>query len=131
MIDPGEEDVVEAVQRLTDGVDVDASFDAAGVQESLNTALLTTARSGKVVNVAIWEQSIELDPNDMVLSEVEVIGSIAYANEFPATMAMMKDDRVNPGELVTKRFSLPDIVEEGFEELAANRDQHVKILVQS
>jgi (R,R)-butanediol dehydrogenase/meso-butanediol dehydrogenase/diacetyl reductase len=130
VIDPKEEDVVEAVRRLTDGVGVDASFDAAGVQESLNTALHATARSGKVVNVAIWEQSIELDPNDMVLSEVEVIGSIAYANEFPATMALMKDERVNAGELVTKRVSLPDIVEEGFEELAANRDQHVKILVQ-
>jgi hypothetical protein len=31
----------------------------------------------------------------MVLSEVEVIGSIAYRNEFPATMALMKDDRAN------------------------------------
>ena len=109
---------------------MDASFDAAGVQETLQTAFHTTARGGKVVNVAIWEQSIELDPNDMVLSEVEVIGSIAYANEFPATMALMRDERVNAGELVTKRVSLSNIVEEGFEELAANRDRHVKILVQ-
>jgi (R,R)-butanediol dehydrogenase / meso-butanediol dehydrogenase / diacetyl reductase len=130
VIDPQEEDVVEAVQRLTDGIGVDASFDAAGVQETLNTAFHTTARGGKVVNVAIWEQSIELQPNDMVLSEVEVVGSIAYANEFPATMALMKDDRVNAGNLVTKRISLSEIVEEGFEELAANRDRHVKILVQ-
>jgi (R,R)-butanediol dehydrogenase/meso-butanediol dehydrogenase/diacetyl reductase len=66
----------------------------------------------------------------MVLSEVEVVGSIAYANEFPATMALMKDDRVSAGDLVTKRISLSEIVEEGFEELATNRDQHVKILVQ-
>lgn len=66
----------------------------------------------------------------MVLSEVEVIGSIAYRNEFPATMALMKDDRVNAGDLVTSRVSLSDIVEQGFEELVANRDRHVKILVQ-
>jgi (R,R)-butanediol dehydrogenase / meso-butanediol dehydrogenase / diacetyl reductase len=130
VIDLQEEDVVEAVQRLTDEIGVDASFDAAGVQETLNTAFHTTARGGKVVNVAIWEQSIDLQPNDMVLSEVEVIGSIAYANEFPATMTLMKDGRVSAGDLVTKRISLSEIVEEGFEELAANRDQHVKILVQ-
>lgn len=32
--------------------------------------------------------------------------------------------------LFTKQISLSNIVEEGFEELVANRDQHVKILVQ-
>lgn len=69
VIDPREEDVVEAVQRLTDGMGVDALFDATGVQETLQTAFHTTAQGGRVVNVAIWEQSIELDPNDMVLSE--------------------------------------------------------------
>ncbi len=130
VIDPQEEDVAEAVSRLTDGVGVDVSFDAAGAQETFRTAFQATARGGKVVNVAIWEQEIELDPNEMVLSEVEVVGSIAYANEYPATMALMKDTRVNAGDLVTKRISLSEIVEEGFEELAANRDQHVKILVQ-
>ncbi len=44
-------------------------------------------------------------------------------------MALMKDDRVNAGDLVTSRISLSDIVEQGFEELVANRDRHVKILV--
>ena len=130
VIDPQEEDVAEAVSRLIDGAGVDVSFDAAGAHETFRTAFQATARGGKVVNVAIWEQEIELDPNDMVLSEVEVVGSTAYANEYPATMALMKDERVNAGELVTKRISLSEIVEEGFEELAANRDQHAKILVQ-
>lgn len=64
------------------------------------------------------------------MSEVKVVGSIAYANEFPATMALMKDDGVNARDLVTKRISLSEIVEEGFEKLATNRDRHVKILVQ-
>jgi (R,R)-butanediol dehydrogenase/meso-butanediol dehydrogenase/diacetyl reductase len=130
VIDPTQEDVAEAVEKLTDGVGVDAAFDAAGAQETFQTAFHATARGGKVVNVAIWEQEMELDPNDMVLSEIEVIGSIAYRNEFPATMALMKDDRVNAGDLVTSRISLSDIVEQGFEELVANRDRHVKILVQ-
>jgi (R,R)-butanediol dehydrogenase/meso-butanediol dehydrogenase/diacetyl reductase len=130
VIDPTQEDVAEAVEKLTDGVGVDATFDAAGAQETFQTAFHATARGGKVVNVAIWEQEIELDPNDIVLSEVEVIGSIAYRNEFPATMALMKDHRVNAGDLVTSRISLSDLVEQGFEELVANRDRHVKILVQ-
>ena len=66
----------------------------------------------------------------MVLSEVEVIGSIAYRNEFSATMVLMKDHRVNAGDQVTSRISLSDVVEQGFEELVENRNRHVKILVQ-
>ena len=81
VINPTQEDVAEAVEKLTDGLGVDAAFDAAGAQETFRTAFQATARGGKVVNVAVWEQEIELDPNDMVLSEVEVIGSIAYRNE--------------------------------------------------
>lgn len=45
-------------------------------------------------------------------------------------MALMKDDRVNAAELFTSHIFLSDIVEQGFEELVANRDRHVKILVQ-
>ena len=45
-------------------------------------------------------------------------------------MALMKDDRVNAADLVTSRISLSDIVEQGFEDLVANRDRCVKILVQ-
>ena len=32
------------------------------------------------------------------------------------------------GDIITSRVSLSDIAEQGFEELVANRDRHVKIL---
>ena len=57
VIDPTQEYVAEAVEKLTDGVGVDAAFDAAGAQETFRTAFHASAR-GKVVNVAIWEQEI-------------------------------------------------------------------------
>jgi (R,R)-butanediol dehydrogenase / meso-butanediol dehydrogenase / diacetyl reductase len=42
----------------------------------------------------------------------------------------MQDGRIDTGGLITKRIKLEQIVDEGFEELARNKDQHVKILVQ-
>lgn len=39
VIDPTEEDVAETVEKLTDGVGVDAAFDAAGAQETFRTSL--------------------------------------------------------------------------------------------
>ncbi len=130
VIDPAEQDVVAAIEELTDGVGADASFDAAGVQETLQAAIRTTARGGTVVNVAIWEEPVQLDPNDFVIAEVKIVGSLAYAHEFPATIALIEDGRINAKDLVSERISLENIVEEGFEELVSNKDRHVKILVQ-
>jgi (R,R)-butanediol dehydrogenase / meso-butanediol dehydrogenase / diacetyl reductase len=55
VIYPTQEDVAEAVEKLTGEVGVDAAFDVAGAQETFQTAFHATARGGKVVNVAIWE----------------------------------------------------------------------------
>jgi (R,R)-butanediol dehydrogenase/meso-butanediol dehydrogenase/diacetyl reductase len=83
-----------------------------------------------VVNIAIWGHPVELNPNDLVLSEVNLVGSICYNRDHPATIRLMQDGRIDTGGLITKRIKLEQIVDEGFEELVRNKDQHVKILVQ-
>lgn len=129
VIDPTEEDVVATVHRLTHGVGVDVAFDAAGLVNTLRTAIAATARGGTVVNIAIWEGPVELNMNDLVFAEVKVMGVLAYAHEFPSTIALMKD-RIRVTPLITRKIRLTDIVRHGFEELLSHKDRHVKILVQ-
>ena len=131
VLDPKQEDVVSKVQEMTGGIGVDVSFEAAGVQASFQTALRATKRGGTLLNLAIWEHPIEIHPNDLVFNEIHLIGSIAYATEFPATIALMKDGRLDPSALITKKIPLDAVVSEGFEELVANKDEQVKILVNS
>lgn len=132
VIDPREEDVVERINELTDGVGMDVSFDAAGIQETFQTALHATAKGGTVANIAIWEGPIEIDPNDMVLNELKIIGTIAYTPEdFADTISMMKDGRIQAEGIITERVPLSDVVEGAFGELVDHKDRHVKILVQA
>ncbi len=132
VVDPTEEDVVERVRELTDGVGMDTSFDAAGIQETFQTALKSTRRSGTVVNIAIWEGPIEIHPNDIVLGELNVAGIIAYTpQDFSDTITMLRDGSIETKGLVTSRIALSDVVEQGFGELVDHKDRHVKILVQS
>ena len=132
VIDPTEEDVVEKVKELTGGEGVEHSFDAAGIQATLQTALHATRKSGTVTIISIWEGPVEINPNDIVLSELNVLGTICYTPEdFADTISMLKDGSIKTEGIITERIPLSDVVEGGFKELVDHKDRHVKILVRS
>jgi len=132
VIDPTEEDVAARVRELTDGEGAEHSFDAAGIQETIQTALHSTRKGGKVTIISIWEGPVQINPNDIVLSELTVAGTICYTPEdFADTIAMLKDGSIKTEGIITERIPLSDIVEGGFEELVNHKDRHVKILVNS
>ena len=132
VIDPTEEDVAGRVRELTDGEREEHSFDAAGIQETLQTALHSTRKGGMVTIVSIWEGPVQINPNDIVLSELNVGGTIAYTPEdFSDTITMLKDGSIETEGIITERIGLSDVVEGGFDELVDHKDRHVKILVNS
>lgn len=81
------------------------------------------------MNVAIWGHEASVAMNDLVFREVNVLGSLAYANDHPATIAMVADGKVDPFQFITGRIDLDDIVKSGFDELINNKEENVKILV--
>jgi (R,R)-butanediol dehydrogenase / meso-butanediol dehydrogenase / diacetyl reductase len=132
VIDPTEEDVVARVRELTDGEGAEHSFDAAGIQQTLQTALHATRKGGTVTIISIWEGPVQINPNDIVLSELDVRGTICYTpQDFADTIAMLRDGRIETEGIITERIPLSDVVEQGFEELVDHKDRHVKILVRS
>jgi (R,R)-butanediol dehydrogenase/meso-butanediol dehydrogenase/diacetyl reductase len=86
-------------------------------------------RGGTYVMIAIWGHPAEVDMLALVLREINLVGSICYNRDFPRVINLLKDGRIDPTPMITKRIALDDIVAGGFEELLANRDRHVKILV--
>jgi (R,R)-butanediol dehydrogenase/meso-butanediol dehydrogenase/diacetyl reductase len=130
VLDPTDGSVVEAVLDLTQGRGADVSFECAGADTALASALRATRAGGTCVNVAIWGHTPRVPMNVLVLREVSLVGSLAYANDHPATIEMIEDGRIDPLPFVTGRIQLEDIVVAGFDELVNNRAEHVKILVQ-
>ena len=72
---------------------------------------------------------ISVAMNDLVFGEVRLLGSLAYANDHPATIKMIADGLVDPFQFITGRIDLDDIVASGFDELINNKEENVKILV--
>ena len=129
VLDPTKTDVVAEVRELTKGRGADVSFECAGIDAVLKSAILSTRAGGTVVNVAIWGHEASVAMNDLVFHEVNILGSLAYANDHPATIAMVASGKVDPFQFITGRVDLDNIVAKGFDELINNKEENVKILV--
>lgn len=69
IVDPSKEDVVARVKELTGGKGVDVALDCAGVPASIKSAVAAVRVKGTVVNVAIWEKEVPVQPNWFVFGE--------------------------------------------------------------
>jgi len=130
VLDPNEVNVSEEVKKLTGGKGTDISFETTGSKTGFDTGIESIKYSGTMVVTSIWENEININPNTFVFTEKNIVGTIAYRNEFPATIAQMNDGRIKVEGYITKKISLEDIVEEGFGTLTGpEKKKHVKILV--
>lgn len=128
VLDPTQVDVPQEIKKLTGKGGVDVAFDAAGVQATLISALNSVRAGGQVVVTSIWEKEAGINPNLFVIPEREIVGTIAYRDIFPAVIQLLSDKRISTDGWITKKISLDELVQGGFEELINNKDTHVKIM---
>ncbi len=71
----------------------------------------------------------EVDMPTLVLKEIDLRGTIGYANDHAATIALVQDGKIDLAPFITARIGLDGLVTEGFEQLITNNEHHVEILV--
>ncbi|MCE3552886.1 2,3-butanediol dehydrogenase [Pseudonocardia sp. RS11V-5] len=130
VLDPRSDDVVAAVRDLTGGRGVDAAFDAAAVATSFDTALGSVRPRGTLVNVAVWEQPTPLNPTALLFTEATITGALAYTDaEFERAVEIAATGAHDLASLVSREISLDDAVTEGFDRLATDPGDDIKVLV--
>jgi threonine dehydrogenase-like Zn-dependent dehydrogenase len=109
---------------------VDVVFETAGVQAALDDAVDAVRPQGRLVSMAVWEGRASFDMNVLLLKELSVVPSLAYANEYAAVLDAIADGRISGLEaMVSRRIPLTEVITGGFEELVERRADHLKILV--
>ena len=48
--------------------------------------------------------------NELVFSEVNLIGTLAYCDDHPATIGLLRDGKVDAAQFITGRIALDDLV---------------------
>jgi (R,R)-butanediol dehydrogenase/meso-butanediol dehydrogenase/diacetyl reductase len=129
VIDPAQGDPIAQLNELTSGYGADIAFDCVGTQESLNSAINLARKGGRIVIVGVFKSQPTVDMNKIVLQEREIIGCLAYVDDFPRAIALVADGRVNANDFITDRIAMRDIIEDGFQKLIDEPDRHVRIIV--
>jgi (R,R)-butanediol dehydrogenase / meso-butanediol dehydrogenase / diacetyl reductase len=129
VIDPADGDPVAQLQELTGGYGADVAFDCVGKEASVNSAFSLARKGGRIVIVGVFTSPPTVDLNKVVLQEREVIGCLAYVDDFPRAIALVADGRVDASAFITKRVALRDIIEEGFQPLLEDPSEQVRVIV--
>ncbi|MEH7385162.1 2,3-butanediol dehydrogenase [Bacillus sp. JJ1521] len=129
VVNTGEKDPVEATKELVPA-GFDVTFEAAGVEATVNQAIRSTTTRGTVVIISIIAQPISINPMDLTISGVKITSSAAYEPEvYQKTIDLIASGKIDVKQAITKRIRLANIVEDGFEALTKDKSE-VKILVE-
>jgi (R,R)-butanediol dehydrogenase/meso-butanediol dehydrogenase/diacetyl reductase len=129
VIDPGDGDPVAQLYELTGGYGADIAFDCVGTEDSVNSAINLARKGGRIVIVGVFKAQPTVDMNKVVLQEREIIGCLAYVDDFPRAISLVADGRVKAKDFITDRIPMRDILEDGFQKLIDEPDKHVRIIV--
>ncbi|KAJ2987866.1 hypothetical protein NUW58_g4273 [Xylaria curta] len=130
VLDPKHTDVIKTARELTGGWGPPIAFDCAGVPASLESAIHAVSPRGVIMCVALWEKSIPFNPNDLVLYEKKYVGCLTYQlSDFGSVIDALRDGRLRPEPMITRKIPLNRVVEDGFDALINEKDKHIKIMV--
>ncbi|KAI3966991.1 hypothetical protein MKW92_037495 [Papaver armeniacum] len=104
----------EVVQiQKTMGIGVDVTFDCAGFEKTVRTALNATKPGGKVCLVGMGHNEMTVPLTPAAAREVDVVGIFRYKNTWPLCLEFIQSGKIDVKPLITHRFgfSQEEVVE--------------------
>ncbi len=100
-----------------------------GLDITLQEAIDVVKKGGRIAVAGIFSAPLSsINMNDIVIPEKQLIGVIAYRNDFQTAIDLVSKGIINAKVFITKEVPLQDIVKEDFETLVDEKDKHIKIL---
>ncbi|VFR02790.1 unnamed protein product [Cuscuta campestris] len=112
------QDVAAEIEKIKEatGAGIDVSFDCAGFDKTMTTALGATRSGGKVCLIGMGHEHMTIPLAATAAREVDVIGVFRYKNTWPLCIELMRSGKIDVKPLITHRFGFSQReVEEAFE----------------
>ncbi len=107
-INPSEQDVYDAVEKITNGVGMDKTFECVGLETTFNQAVMSLRKNGLATIIGIFEKpNITIPATRFITHEIKVQGSQGYCWDFPIALEMSKE--IDLERLVTHKYKLQDL----------------------
>jgi (R,R)-butanediol dehydrogenase / meso-butanediol dehydrogenase / diacetyl reductase len=129
-INPRETEPVKALEELTDGRGVDSAFECVGSGPTLQTSVNVTRGGGTICVVGVFPGPFEFDWNEVMRREKTMVTTMAYTDEFPTVIAMLKDGRLKAEPLITRTLPFAQVLEAGLKQYEAFSAINVRTVVE-
>ena len=90
-----DENLEKKIKSICDGRGADFAFEAVGITDTVNTAILSLRKGGSVVLVGNLSPKIDLPLQKVVTQELKVQGSCAINGEYEKVLQMMSQGLIN------------------------------------
>ena len=105
------------------------AFVCAGSVDSFDLAYNHIIKGGKIINLSIFCNQINMDLSDLMFGEKTIEGSFLYSRkEFIQSMKVLYADEIDLSKIISGCFPLLKI-NVAFDELIYNRNNHLKVLI--
>jgi len=130
-IHPGKVDPVDEIFRETEGLGVDRSFEAVGLEKTLHQAAASLKKGGIAVLIGFFEDPhrVTFPVNLFVQREIQIRGSRGYCWDFQVAMEFIRNKKVKLKPLVSHQLPLEDLPR-AFELLLDPKSQTDKVVIQ-
>lgn len=129
VLNPGREDVVDAVKTLTGGVGADLAFEAVGASPTVQQAMSSLRQRGAAVWIGNNKPMIEVNMQEVVTRELTVFGSFLYCfEEFKTVVGLLNEGRIDAAPMLSKVVSMSE-GPEMFAKLAKDPGDWIKVIL--
>lgn len=134
-INAREKDPVEEILSLANGMGVDRVIETVGTAQEIENRELPIAQAvqmtrsrGRVVVMGLGWQSTPVFWKELVLKEIQLVGSRVTLGDFPRALSLMSRGVFHPDLLISKECNL-DETGEAFQLLEERPDRYLKVLI--
>ena len=130
-IDASREDPVERIFKETEGLGVDRSFEAVGLERTLQQSAQCLKKGGISVLIGLFEdpENVRFPVNLFVQREIQVRGSRGYCWDFQRAIELVKRGKVDLKALISHQLPLSDLPR-AFEILLDPKQKANKVVIQ-
>lgn len=123
-----EQDLAEAVRRLTGGWGADVVFECSGSPKAWQGIAELPRPGGTIVVVGLPVEPVDLDIAGLSVKELTMTSVFRYAHQYERAIALMASGRVDLKPLISETFAFADSIR-AFERAVEGRPGDVKLQI--
>ena len=122
---------VEKIMALTAGRGVDVAIEAIGIPASFDICQNAVTAGGHIANIGVHGKPVQLNLDKLWCHNITLTTRLVDTVTIPMMMKTVASGKVQPGQLITHRFTLPDMLKAYDTFGHAMRERALKVMIRN